>query len=103
MYILIVLRSPNKPSITMQPCILHQKFKQTMQKPTSPPVTNELQEIRKNLMEKNNPTMFQRMLHATTRIREGRPTMDDYRLVMQWPAMAGMFMRRPTESKPPQE
>ena len=64
-----------------------------MQKSTSPPLLREMQEIRKNLMEKNNPTMFQRMLHATTRIRLGQPTLDDYRLVMQWPALAQMFMR----------
>jgi hypothetical protein len=53
----------------------------------------DMKEIRKELMQKNNPTMFQKMRQATQRMKDGEPTLDDYRLIMQWPAMASMFMR----------
>ena len=43
-------------------------------------------------MEKNQPTMMQKMRAATTNIKNGKPTLEDYRLVMQYPAFARMFM-----------
>lgn len=42
---------------------------------------------------KNNPTMMQKMAESVKRIQAGEPTADDYRMVMQWPAIAQMFMR----------
>jgi len=42
---------------------------------------------------KNNPTMMQKMAESVIRIQAGEPTADDYRMVMQWPAIAQMFMR----------
>ena len=52
-----------------------------------------LREIRRELMEKNNPTRMQQMSQAVQRIRSGHPTADDYRLILEYPSMAAMFMR----------
>jgi uncharacterized membrane protein len=68
-------------------------FKQYMTKDKTNQMVEELREIRRDLMEKNNPTMFQKMRQATERIQNGEPTMEDYRLVFEYPAMASMFMR----------
>jgi hypothetical protein len=56
-------------------------------------MTKDITTIRKELMEKNQPTMMQQMRAATQRMKDGTPTLDDYRLVMQWPAIASMFIR----------
>ena len=49
------------------------------------------------------PSMMQAMNSACLRIRDGEPTADDYRLVMQYPAIAGMFMRSRAQLAPPQK
>lgn len=41
----------------------------------------------------NAPTMMQKMAQSVERIQNGTPTADDYRMIMQWPSIASMFMR----------
>ena len=55
-------------------------------------ITNS-KEIRRELMESTQPSMMQKMRLATANIKNGTPSLEDYRLVMQWPALASMFMR----------
>ena len=53
--------------------------------------TNDILETIKN--NKNSPELFHNIRQAAKRIKQGTPSFNDYKLVMEYPAMAAMFMR----------
>ena len=52
----------------------------------------EVLKIVKN--NKNPESIFVKIRQATRNIRQGIPTVEDYRLVLQYPGMASLYMRK---------
>jgi hypothetical protein len=44
---------------------------------------------------KDSPELFHRIRQAAKNLRQGQPTVDDYRLVMQYPAITALFYKKP--------